>query len=67
MNADFLATAAIVMSAGCIPAGYLRRPSSLDKMDKGNNSVMAGGNRPWFQSLGTGAPSSACVLLHDSG
>ena len=53
MNADFLATAAIVMSAGCI--GWVIFAALFsDKMDK-VNSVMAGGNAALVPVLGTGA------------
>lgn len=58
MNADFLATAAIVMSAGCI--GWVIFAALFsDKMDK-VNSVMPAATLPWFQSSEP-APSSACT------
>lgn len=53
MDANYLATAAIVMSAGCI--GWVVFAALFsDKMDK-VNSVMAGGNAALVPVLGTGA------------
>ena len=53
LNSDFLASAAIVMSAGCV--GWVIFAALLsDKMDK-VNQVMAGGNAALVPILGTGA------------
>lgn len=53
MDANYLATAAIVMSAGCV--GWVVFAALFsDKMDK-VNAVMAGGNAALVPVLGTGA------------